>query len=168
MPLAEQPPMPATAIAPTLVLAIGNPSRGDDAIGPLLAERLQAWLSSQPASRQREIDVLCEQQLQVEHLLDLQGRERVLFVDAATQGEPTVHCRPQPVLAPPSFVSHACHPGQLLGLYQATLGLAPPDATLLTVTGEDFSLGADPSRIAQERMESAWHDLLAWLDNARP
>ena len=28
--------------APVLVLAVGNPSRGDDAIGPLLAERLEA------------------------------------------------------------------------------------------------------------------------------
>jgi Ni,Fe-hydrogenase maturation factor len=31
-----------TAIAPLLVLAVGNPSRGDDALGPALAERLEA------------------------------------------------------------------------------------------------------------------------------
>ena len=28
--------------APLLILAVGNPSRGDDALGPMLLERLQA------------------------------------------------------------------------------------------------------------------------------
>ena len=28
-----------------VVLACGNPSRGDDAIGPLLLARLESWLS---------------------------------------------------------------------------------------------------------------------------
>ena len=30
------------SVAPTLVFAVGNLSRGDDAVGPLLAERLEA------------------------------------------------------------------------------------------------------------------------------
>ena len=30
------------SVAPTLVFAVGNPSRGDDAVGPLLAARLEA------------------------------------------------------------------------------------------------------------------------------
>ena len=30
------------SVAPTLVFAVGNPSRGDDAVGPLLAEKLAA------------------------------------------------------------------------------------------------------------------------------
>ena len=36
--------------APLLVLAVGNPSRGDDALGPLLLERLQAdgWDAAPP------------------------------------------------------------------------------------------------------------------------
>jgi Ni,Fe-hydrogenase maturation factor len=31
-------------LPPVLILACGNPSRGDDALGPLLLERLQNWL----------------------------------------------------------------------------------------------------------------------------
>ena len=69
--------------APVLVLAVGNPSRGDDAFGPLLAQRLQTWLAAQTGEVQQAIELITDQQLVVEHALDLQGRERVLFIDAA-------------------------------------------------------------------------------------
>ena len=72
--------------AQLLVLAVGNPSRGDDAAGPLLAERLSAWLSDQDhrpdGSRPHDLTILCDQQLMVEHAYDLRGRDRVLFIDA--------------------------------------------------------------------------------------
>ncbi len=67
-------------VAPTLVLAVGNPSCGDDAVGPMLAERLLA--ANLPG-----VEVLVEFQLQVEHALDLQARERVIFVDACVDAE---------------------------------------------------------------------------------
>ena len=69
------------AVPPLLVLAWGNPSRGDDALGPLLAERLLAH--AQVAGLVDRVEVLTDFQLQVEHALDLVGRERLLFVDAA-------------------------------------------------------------------------------------
>ena len=61
---------------PILIFGYGNPSRGDDAIGPLLIERLE--ILNLP-----DVDLLTDFQLQVEHALDLRGRERVLFVDAS-------------------------------------------------------------------------------------
>jgi hypothetical protein len=84
---------PPLVKAPVLVLAVGNPSRGDDAVGPLLAECLQAWLRQQPAEVQARIEVITDQQLVVEHVLDIQGRERVLLMDAAAQGEQLVLMR---------------------------------------------------------------------------
>src|SRR5574343_38031 len=41
--------------APIVVFAIGNPSRGDDAIGPVLCERLAAWLAEQQLTEQVEL-----------------------------------------------------------------------------------------------------------------
>ena len=68
-------------VAPLLVFGWGNPSRGDDALGPLLVEQLADRAQAQlPAGR---LECLTDFQLQVEHALDLVGRERVLFVDAA-------------------------------------------------------------------------------------
>ena len=68
-------------VAPLLVFGWGNPSRGDDALGPLLVE----WLADQAQAQRAagRLECLTDFQLQVEHALDLVGRERVLFVDAA-------------------------------------------------------------------------------------
>ena len=68
-----------SGIAPRLVIGIGNPSRGDDAIGPLAVERLQAL--DLPG-----IELLTDFQLQIEHALDLIGRREVVFIDAAARG----------------------------------------------------------------------------------
>ncbi|MDP2785684.1 MAG: Ni/Fe hydrogenase, partial [Sulfurimicrobium sp.] len=62
--------------APLLVFGYGNPSRGDDALGPLLLEQLAAL-------NLPHVELLTDFQLQVEHAVDLQGRERVLFIDAS-------------------------------------------------------------------------------------
>ena len=71
----------SSRVAPLLVFGWGNPSRGDDALGPLLVEQLADRAQAQlPAGR---LECLTDFQLQVEHALDLVGRERVLFVDAA-------------------------------------------------------------------------------------
>jgi len=67
------------AAALVLVIGNGNPSRGDDAIGPLAIERLEGL--SLP-----EIELLTNFQLQVEYALDLVGREEVIFTDASVSG----------------------------------------------------------------------------------
>jgi len=62
--------------APVVVIAVGNPSRGDDAIGPELAERLEA--EALP-----DVEVIVDYQLQIEHSLELEGRRLAVFVDAS-------------------------------------------------------------------------------------
>ena len=66
--------------AGVVVFAIGNPSRGDDALGPLLLARLAQWLAAQ--ARGGEFELIDDFQLQIEHALDLQGRRLALFIDA--------------------------------------------------------------------------------------
>ena len=67
---------------PLLIFGWGNPSRGDDPLGPLFAERVAALFPDDP-----EIECLTDFQLQVEHALDLQDRKAVLFVDASVKGD---------------------------------------------------------------------------------
>jgi hydrogenase maturation protease len=155
---------PAASKRPCLVLAIGNPSRGDDAFGPVLAERLQSWLSAQHQAIQDQIDLIVEQQLVVEHVLDLQGRQRVLFIDAAAQGAPGAALQTITAQAQPSVQSHTCTPAQLLALYQTLLSQAPPDAQLLTITGHNFELDAPLSDTVQSALPQAWLLLQDWLN----
>ena len=139
--------------APTLVLAVGNLSRGDDAAGPLLAERLLA--SNLPG-----VEVLVEFQLQVEHALDLAGRDRVIFIDACVDAsEPWVERSLQaaPGLA---HTSHALAPAQVLDTYRRITGKEPPPAVLLGLRARDFELGAALSADTAGACELAWPRLL--------
>jgi Ni,Fe-hydrogenase maturation factor len=99
-------------MAPILIFGYGNPSRGDDALGPELIQRLEhrqrdlcrrelaairagGGATSAPVamtdcphhadpekSLLERLDFLTDFQLQPEHALDLAGRARVILVDA--------------------------------------------------------------------------------------
>lgn len=160
-------PLPADW-ATTLVVAVGNPSRGDDAAGPLLADRLASWLND-PSHGDRStgahtVTVLCDQQLMVEHAYDLRDRDRVLFIDAAAkQGEPVQWHRIEASANGPAISSHQCTPSQLLHLCAHTLQIPPPQAWLLSLRGEGFELGAPVSAAMQAAMAQAWDEILAWI-----
>ncbi|SDW23763.1 hydrogenase maturation protease [Thiocapsa roseopersicina] len=143
----------ASGVGRVLVLACGNPSRGDDALGPLLIERL----SLDPDLARCGVETLTDFQLQIEHVLDLQGRERVIFVDAAVSGpEPFTFLpvRPSPDA---SFSTHALAPSALLALFQQVNGQAPPPARLLAIRGYGFELGAPLTEHASANLDRAQH-----------
>lgn len=134
-------------IAPLLIFAYGNPSRGDDALGPLLLERLEAL--NFPG-----VELLTDFQLQVEHAIDLQGREQVLFVDASVSCPPPFEFFRLSAVKDRSFTSHAMSPAALLQAYQELYGKAAP-AWLLAVRGERFELGEPLSPAAAGNLEAA-------------
>ncbi len=141
--------------APLLVLAVGNPSRGDDAIGPELAARLEAAALS-------GVEVISEFQLQVENALDLVDRERVIFVDAGTGTPAPFELRRVHAVAEFLHTSHALSPEAVLATYRRVTGNEPPEAWLLCVRGESFELGEPLSRTAAANLESAWLALQQW------
>ncbi len=67
---------------PTLVFACGNPSRGDDALGPELLRVLEQSCASGELSG---IELLTDFQLQVEHALDLSEWSVVRAVGSAAR-----------------------------------------------------------------------------------
>ena len=140
-------------VAPTLVFAVGNLSRGDDAVGPLLAERLMA--ADLPG-----VEVLVDFQLQVEHALDLERRSRVIFIDACLDADaPFVE---RPVVANVGFAhtSHSLAPAQVLETYRRVTGANPPPALLFGVRAHSFELGAGLSPDTERASQAAWPRLL--------
>ena len=143
--------------APLLVLAAGNPSRGDDGAGPWLAARLA---EEAPAG----VEILEDFQFQVEHALDLAGRRAVLFVDAARPGAADGGLCLAP-LAPadaPPVLSHALSPAQLLAVAQR-LGQPLPAAWLLAVEGAEFGLGRGFGAAMQARLPQALALARGWI-----
>lgn len=137
-----------------LVLGWGNPSRGDDALGPLLCERLEAWLPASPVAGR--VEVVQDFQLQVEHALDLAGRRLVLFIDAAVDVAAPFRFAPPPAAVGAPVASHALLPEQVLGVYAQIHGRPPPPAWVLAVAGGEFTLGEGLSSLAAANLEAAW------------
>lgn len=148
-------------VPPLLVLAWGNPSRGDDALGPLLAERLQA--QAEAAAWAGRVEVLTDFQLQVEHALDLVGRERILFVDAALDLAEPFAVRPLQAARGGGIGSHALAPEAVLQVYQDLHGQPPPPATLLAIRASAFELGSAPGSEALADLEMAITWARDWL-----
>lgn len=143
-----------------LVLAWGNPSRGDDALGPRLIERLEALQGGLAGSGP---ELLTDFQLQIEHALDLVDRDLVVFADAAASGpEPFGFgpVTPEPTL---SVSTHALSPGALLGVFRRVLGHEEPACYVLGIRGYAFDLGSDLSPQALANLDAALHFLRGWL-----
>lgn len=147
--------------APVLVFAWGNPSRGDDALGPEFAARFEQALA-QPIAR-GEVEVLTDYQLQVEHALDLADRRLVLFVDAIAGGKAPWALHHVAPARDASFTTHALSPASLLHAYETVVKAPAPDSWLLTIRGEQFELGAPMSEAARHNLDAALEGLAGRL-----
>lgn len=145
---------------PILVFGYGNLSRGDDAVGPLLLEYLENKLD---LSR---IELLTDFQLQIEHALDLQGRNLVLFVDASVSCQESfelIELKPQ---RDNSYTSHAMSPAALLHVYTTLNQQRLPPAFLLSIRAESFELGEGLSADTARNLHDACRFAERWLATA--
>ena len=145
-------------VAPLLVFGWGNPSRGDDALGPLLVEQL-AGLAQMPSGR---LECLTDFQLQVEHAFDLRGRERVLFVDAAIGLQTPFAVSSVEPATVAGFTTHALAPEALLQVYRDLERAEPPPCTLLAIRATAFELGEAPGEQALADLALALAWAMAW------
>ena len=136
-----------------LVIAVGNPSRGDDALGTLFLERLAE--GRELLHNQDEIELLTDFQLQIEHAVDLENRALALFVDASVAcHSPFQFTRLQPV-EDAGYTSHALSPAAVLCVYGQINADPPPPAFQLAIRGECFELGEPLSAAAEVNLASA-------------
>ncbi len=143
-----------------LIIGYGNPARGDDALGPLLSERI--------AEEREDCEVLSCLQLQPELVFDLKDRPLVLFIDAGLATPPPFLLNRVKAVAAFDSSSHTLTPGVLLAIYEAVLQLPPPPSFLLSIRGEHFRLGEALSTEATHRLEAAHRFLLQWLESEKP
>jgi len=141
-----------------LVFGWGNASRGDDALGPLCVQGLRQACGDLPG-----VEFLDDYQLQVEHALDLVGRERILFIDASLSAPAPFEVVPVTAAARPQIGTHALSPAALLQVYRAVQGEHAPPSTLLAIRGQAFELGAAPSPAALRHLDAALAWACSWL-----
>jgi hydrogenase maturation protease len=146
--------MTAVEKPPVVVFAVGNPSRGDDALGPEICGRLEKWLEIEGLAG--GVELIEDFQLQIEHSLDLVGRELALFIDAGDNTPaPFVFERIFPSTAV-AHTSHALAPQAVLQVFRQVEGCEPPPAYVLCIRGEKFELGEPLGEPARQHADAAF------------
>jgi len=140
-------------VAPVLICAIGNESRGDDALGVLLLRELDAWLKANGYSEQFEL--LEDFQLQIEHAMDMKDRRLVLVVDAGINVQAPFSFYRAQQNDEPVLYSHALAPETLLKVYSQFYKETPPDVFILCIGGERFELGEGLSSQAEDHLQAS-------------
>jgi hydrogenase maturation protease len=146
-----------------LVFAYGNPSRGDDALGPLLLEELAR---RQAAGGLGDVDLLTDFQLQVEHALDLVDRERVVFVDASLSAPEPFSFGPVTPERDASYTTHAMSAAAVLRVFEQLNRATPPATWLMAIRGYAFALGAPVGEKANNNLGKATDYLVAALERS--
>lgn len=151
-------------VKPVLVFGYGNLSRGDDALGPLLLEYLENNIDL------KDIELQTDFQLQIEHALDLENRQLILFIDASVSCENAYDFIELTPTRDNSYTTHAMSPSAVLAVYQDIKKQMPPPCFLLSIKGESFELGEGLSTNAKNHLEQAYRfidQLLQVLEIAR-
>lgn len=101
-----------------LVIGYGNTLRGDDGVGPRVAEAVGAL--QLPGVR----TLIC-QQLSPEHAAPISLATTVIFVDAAVDAPPEVQLRRLDPNETPQLLAHAADPQTMLALSRDVFGHVP-------------------------------------------
>jgi len=134
-----------------VVIAWGNESRGDDALGPAFLAAAEAV----PDPSGVTTTFVADFQLQPEHAVDLDQCDLALFVDASrTATAPFAFRRVEPARTA-TFTSHGVSPEVVLDAFVATFGRPPPPAFLLSIPAERFELGAAMGERASGCLDAA-------------
>ena len=132
----------------TLIFTWGNPSRGDDAIGPTIYDRLQQ-------ENLQSVELLTDFQLQIEHALDLENRQRILFVDASISAAAPFEFHRLKATEDETYTTHAMSPESLLYVYNKVNRQPVMPAYMLAIRGYEFELGRPLSGKAKANLSQA-------------
>ncbi len=148
---------------PPLVIGIGNPIRGDDALGWAAIEALKAR-GLPPGT-----ETLCVQQLSMDLVESVAAAEPVFFVDARL-GQPAGRLHAGRIAADTCLETASSHffdPRTLLAAVQALYG-HHPQAGLFSISTTHFEYGAPLSPEVQRALPQLVSLLLEWLREGAP
>ena len=145
---------PYNDIAPTLIFTYGNPSRGDDGLGPAMFELLE---TDKPSEHYLDdVELLTDYQLQIEHSVDIEHRDRVLFIDASVSADAPYEFCQLHANRDNSYTTHAMSPASVLDVYQQINQRRPPPSYMLSIRGYEFGLGQELSQQARLNLQQGY------------
>jgi hydrogenase maturation protease len=148
-------------VSERLVLCIGNPDRGDDGVGWLVADRLRA--QGVPAGMR--VETLAGGAAEL--IAAFEGEDDVVLVDAACSGAPagTVHvadCAMDEALPTAATgSSHGLGVAEAIALARA-LGCLPRRCVVYAIEGRDFAPGGAVAGAAAAAADATAARISAW------
>jgi hydrogenase maturation protease len=148
-----------TQTASCWIIAYGNPQRGDDGIGPYVAQCLERRIGELPS-----VNIFVAPQLDLALLEEIQCADHVIFVDASVeQVEGGVRwTQATPELNGWALGSHHIDPKTFLGLLDLLYD-ARPIAWVVTVQGRNFDLCETLDPQTRNDAEQAAVQIVDWL-----
>ncbi len=137
--------------ARVVVIAWGNPSRGDDALGPEFLCRAESVATHACET----FEFVTDFQLQPEHATDLEERDLALFVDASRGLATPISFNELKPQRDPTFTTHGMSPSGVLAAFRAAFDREPPPAFQLAIAGIEFDLGDPISETAMRNLDAA-------------
>jgi len=130
-----------------LIIGYGNTLRGDDGVGPKVADfaESQAWVGVKALTCALLTPELAEPIARAKH---------VIFVDASVESSRQVQFRELSPADSSQIMAHAADPRALLALARDVFGRAP-GAWWLTIPADNLSIGEDLSPLTQRGYEIA-------------
>ncbi len=138
---------PDTLLQNILVIGYGNTLRGDDGVGPSVAEVIEAL-------RLPHVCTLVCPQLSPEHAEPISRAHKVVFVDAAADGSHELQLRELVPGDTTQLMAHAADPRTMLALARDVFGHAPK-AWWLTIPAVNLEFGESLSPAAEHGCHEA-------------
>ncbi len=149
--------------APVLLFAYGNISRGDDALAPLLLDRIQRCGITQVAGH--PVKFLSDYQMQIEHVTDMLDCERILLIDADQSVDEAFRFYSVKEQQETSYTTHGMTPSTLLHTFRKTYNRSAPLTSMLAIQGSSFELGQGLSQQAKLNLQQAEEFVLKILSD---
>ena len=133
-----------------LVIGVGNRDRGDDAVGPIVCDRIgQLGLP--------DVDTIVFEGSVLDLPIHWSATDRVVIVDAAEPaGQPgrttTVDGLAMRLVAPGAVSTHTIDVGAAIELARA-LGRMPGELSIIGIEGAEFEFDAPLTRLVQQSAE---------------
>lgn len=140
--------------APILIFTYGNPARGDDALGPEMHDLLETY--QQKTKELNNVELQTDYQLQIEHAVDLEHRDIILFIDASMTAPAPYEFYQLQAEQDESYTTHAISPAAVLSVYQQINKQNPPPSYMLTIRGYEFDLGQGMTEQAEINLQQSF------------
>jgi hydrogenase maturation protease len=148
------------------IIGCGNPNRGDDGVGVVIAQRLQTYLATHPIA---DVQVFDCGTAGIEVMFRAKGSDRLIIVDASSTGsEPgavfEVPGAELEALPSPSYNLHDFRWDHALAAGRKIFAEFPKDVTVYLIEAENLGFSLELSPAVQNSSEIVFSKIVTTLN----